>query len=480
MNLIKSIQLVVPLLLSLAFVLPAQAWGPQTQVAIVSTAVQLVSQDRTIPLGNLRNYVRQGATISAEEQQALYPNFSVDPVNTIKSEMYLLQAVKSGRIDPYFAYRLGILGKLVAQATAPLANAAPEIKNAYYGDVDQVIGQVELNPGPRRTVDPNIYLEEVLREARGQDQTISSDYQSGQGFAGTARAALGIDASRSVNAVADILYTTLVENASLASVSANTKRDYFQRGVAFYLKRNNLAEAGNLYNRVESLGLMTPDYRKALGDLYYDSENFERAVEIYETVLLENPGRRDVSERIAAYFNQIGQEAQEAGRLEEAREAFERAGTADMLDARSRRNVLDVQDQIAARDARHTAASIALERGEALLINAQEAALNGSYANAITFLREARMRFEDVPAEFDPLWQQAEQNKKIVDAHMRDYTALFIEGAQELSGTGFELSAPLLAETTPDVDEQALRTLLQSLYNGAVEQLGEQLTQTAP
>ena len=479
MNLLKSFRTAAALW-TLAAALPAMAWGPQTQVAIVSTAVQLVSQDRTMPLRNLRDYVRQGAALSAEEIQALYPAFSTDPVNTIKSEMFLLQAVKSDRIDPYFAYRLGILGKLVARATAPLGDAPEDIQNAYYSDVDEVINQVALNAGPRRTVDANIYLEEVRAEARGQDQTISSDYQTGQGFGGTARAALAIDASRSVNAVADILYTTMLENASLASVSANPKRDYFQRGIAFYLERGNLTEAHNLYERVESLGLMTPDYRKTLGDLYYDSENFERAVEIYETVLVEDPGRRDVAERIAAYFKRMGEEAQQAGRLEAAEEAFNRAGVADMLDAEARRRVLNVQDEIAARDARRDAASNALERGQALLVSAQEAALDGNYANAITYLREARARFDEVPTEFDPLWQQADQNKKIVDAQMRDYTALFIDSAQGLSGTGFELSAPLLAETTPDVDREALRSLLQSLYNGAVEQLGQQLTQTNP
>src|SRR5690606_33139758 len=113
-------------------------------------------------------------------------------------------------------------------------------------------------------------------------------------------------------------------------------------------------------------------------------------------------------------FKQVGEEAQAAGRLEEAREAFEKAGAADMLDAQARRNVLRVQDEIAARDARRAAASNALERGQALLANAQEAALDGNYANAITALRQARAHFDEVTSEFENLWQEADRNKKIV------------------------------------------------------------------
>ena len=87
----------------------AFAWGSRTQLTIVSAAVRLVSRDGSIPLARLDHEIQRGA--SAERPPYLV---TANAVNTIESEMYLLQAMRSRRIDPYYAYRLGALGRLVS------------------------------------------------------------------------------------------------------------------------------------------------------------------------------------------------------------------------------------------------------------------------------------------------------------------------------------------------------------------------------
>src|SRR5690606_33593746 len=133
-------------------------------------------------------------------------------------EMSLLQAVRSDRIDPYYAYRMGVLGKMVAQAVAPLADAPPNIKSAYYADVDGAIQGARLQNSQRKLVDPRPYFNGVIRDARSNAQTIILEYQAGDGFQGLAKNAVPGHASRAVAAVADVWHTIFATQVDYANV----------------------------------------------------------------------------------------------------------------------------------------------------------------------------------------------------------------------------------------------------------------------
>ncbi len=104
----------------LAFAAPAGAWGPKTQLAIVTNALHLLSKTSNIPLERLERHLRDGAMVSLSGLERIYARIEDDPTAAIESEMYLLETAQSGRVDPYFAFRLGTLGKLVAEAVSPM------------------------------------------------------------------------------------------------------------------------------------------------------------------------------------------------------------------------------------------------------------------------------------------------------------------------------------------------------------------------
>ena len=105
--------------------MPAWAWGARTRVAIVSTAARIMSRESGANLVKLEKDIKAGAAIAPSELTELTPIAATDPVGAIESQMYLLQSVGGGRVDPYFAYRLGVLGMLVAEATAPFDRPTP-------------------------------------------------------------------------------------------------------------------------------------------------------------------------------------------------------------------------------------------------------------------------------------------------------------------------------------------------------------------
>src|SRR5688500_15464358 len=118
--------------LSLLGAAAAHGWGPRTQLTIVSSAANLITKETGVALNRMDSELNAGAMVPYETLSAQYPELPDNPVPAIEAEMYLLQAVRGERVDPYFAYRLGILGKLVAEATAPLRAVSATYRNLYY------------------------------------------------------------------------------------------------------------------------------------------------------------------------------------------------------------------------------------------------------------------------------------------------------------------------------------------------------------
>ncbi|HIJ66156.1 MAG TPA: hypothetical protein HPP77_09425, partial [Candidatus Hydrogenedentes bacterium] len=205
----------------LAVVVPAAtagAWGPRARLAIVDTATHILAREERIPLNNLERSILDGASVPAGALTTLCPHAETDPIRAIEAEMGLLQRMYRGRVDPYLAFRLGVLGKLVAQVSAPMATAGATYGNLYYADADTQITGVSLQPSARREVEPLGYFRGVQQAATANDEAIVRDYKRGVGFDGVAKGAFAAHANRSVDAVADVWHTILTQRVKLTNV----------------------------------------------------------------------------------------------------------------------------------------------------------------------------------------------------------------------------------------------------------------------
>jgi tetratricopeptide (TPR) repeat protein len=470
MNLrIPSFLLVV---LGAGFPAPAFAWGPVTEQAIVTTAVRVISKEGIVQLSKLERDVREGAGVSPEVMLKLYPDFAAGPVRTVESEMYLLDAVRGDVIDPYFAYRLGVLGRLVAQISSPLLNDNPTYRDRYYADVEDQIQQVNLKPSARAQVDPVVYFERVQRLANARRDMIIKDYQDGLGFTGLAKAALPEDASRSLDAVLDVWYTILTRNVAHANISDSQLREYVISALGFYIKRHNENEIDLTYRRLEPLTTKTPNMAKRIGDMFYDGEFYERAIKEYQDVLAAEPRRKDVVEKIAAYYVKAGEDALAAKRLEQAHEAYAKAAQTDPLHPLAEAKRLEVERLIAERDARHEAVSRYIEEAAGLQTQAEQLTMQRKFSEAMTALKEAQKAYEKVADEFPMERQAAAMGMANIASRLRELKGEMVQNAQSLSGAGFNLDARRLAVTSAkNLDEQALRSLLNARLDAELDTL---------
>ena len=459
-----------------AFVLgpavPAMAWGPKANVAIVSTAARLISKESGVPLANLEKDIRSGAEASSGEIDALISGAGVNPVGAIESEMYLLQAVRGARVDPYYAYRLGVLGALVAQVSGPLQGSNPTYRNLYYADVEANIDQVSFQNAKRVQVDPASYFGDVIQAAGQRQDLILSDYRSGVGFKGVAGTALSEDASRSVNAVADVMLTVLRGTVTVTNISQGQIRDYILNAVQFFLARGNDAETESAYKKLVDLGFANADLQKQIGDMFFDAGKYERAMQEYQAVLAKDPARKDVIERIAEYYVRVGDGALAEKKLEAALEAYTNALNANMLHPTAQSKKLEVEAMIADRDARQLAAQQAIGEGDDLVRQAEQLVFKREFTEALNLLRQAQARYGTVTDEFANEARQARSGQLQASNRLSQLQKDVVSNASSLSGLG---SSGAVREeaiaAAQQVDQEALKRLLQAQYQAEIERL---------
>jgi len=459
----------------------AYAWGPISRSSMVSAAAHVLGQDPSFTLTRLSRYITQGTELAQADFDKLHPLFKVDPIGAIQREMVLLEAIRGDRIDPYYAFRLGALGRMVADATAPLATAnAGALREKYYKDVETSIGRAGLEMSPRKVVDPRPYFSFVQAQASSNDTTIELEYRSGAGFAGIARGSLPADASRSVNAVADVWYTVLTARASAFDQPAAAKRDYILGSIAFYLKQKNMAETEASYATAEAQGLMDINLRKAVGDLFFDNAMYDRSIVEYQKILASDPTRRDVIERVARYYELTGDDASKLDKLEVARDAYAKAQEADKLHPDAQRKLLNVEAKIFARDERLTAQRMSIEQARSLENRAEEAVNRRDYARAISLLRDAEDRYAEVTDEFPAESKDATTGRRTVQMRTKELKQELIDNSASLSGSGAAFDVRQIAEQSPNVSQEALKKMLQAEYDSAVRALGNQMDQAQP
>ncbi len=431
----SKISLIVVLLCSV-FAFTAAAWGPRAQTTLVLAAAHMLSKENAVPLTRLIDHIRSGADVSPTVFEQLMPDATKDPLRAIQDEMALLQTVRGSSIDPYMAYRLGVLGKLVARITSPMLTADPRYRNLYYADVENAIANCPLKSSPRRDVDPAVYFAGVQHEAAVRTDVIEKEYQAGVGFRGVAGQSLSQDVSRSVNAIADVWFTILQGKAQVASISDSRIREYYVDALEYYLARRNTAAVSATYDKLTSIGAQTPEMRKRIADMFFDAEQYERAIQEYRAVLTEQPGRKDVMQRLSEYFKRRGDDAMKAGKLEAAREAFMEAAESDKLDPQAQELLIEAERRIADRDERKKAAQTALEQAFAAEKRAEDSLRRSDFAGAIAQLTEAEQLYGSVSDEFPEERRAAQNGVNNVIKRKNQLRDELLRNAQNFSGSG--------------------------------------------
>lgn len=438
----------------------AQGWERDTQLVIVTTSMHMLAKGGLVQLPKLQNEIQEGAGAGTQMQAQLYPALSSGAERAVEAEMYLLEAMRGSSLDPYFAYRLGALGSMVASLTAPLNASKSAYKEQYFSDAAANVRRVVFKPSARKLVDPVPYLERVKNLANQRNDMLIKDYQEGLGFNGVAKSALVEDFSRSVDAVADVWNTILTANVAHAGISTAQKTEYVVSAMQFYLARGNANEIDNNYVRLTQVVPKSPQLAKRIGDMFYDAKLFERAIKEYAIVLAAEPRRRDVVEKIGAYYVSVGDDHLDDNHLELALDAYTKAAEQDPLNTVAEARRIETEALIGERDARLAASRRYIEEAAQFQRQAEELQQQSRFADAFGRLKDAEARYSMVSGEFVTESQAANAGLANITTQLKELKTLLIENSQSLSGSGFSYTFQQQAvKNGQEISKQALMKL---------------------
>ncbi|NLV42629.1 MAG: hypothetical protein GXY15_15570 [Candidatus Hydrogenedentes bacterium] len=454
----------------------ANAWGPRTQTAIVTTAAKLVSKAGNAPISKMDEHILAGVALPLSEITARHPEFATDPVSVIEQEMALLSAARRGRVDVYFAHRLGILGKMICAVTAPLAGAEVTWRNMYYADADNAIAGLRLKEFPRKEVDPKSYFVRLQGEMTLNSELIEKQYKDGVGFKDVAATTFPADASRSVAAVADVWWTVLTSRTVPGGVSEAQLQEYVLAAQDYLIQRGNLQELEAAVAAHRQLTPFTADMDARVGDMLLAAGYEDRAIAAYETVLAAAPDRKDVAKKVADYYVGKGNGLLQDGRLEDARDAFAAAAKANPLHPEAEAKRLEAEAQITARDGRQAAHRDALSRADELRAMAEQEAARSYYAEAISFLQQAEAAYQEVTDEFPSEAQQRTRGLRDVRDLLNQWKQSLKGSAPTYSGRGFteDLNSAVQAGMK-GLEQEALAEMADKAHAAEIERLTKEM-----
>ncbi|MBI5094759.1 MAG: hypothetical protein HZB26_20270, partial [Candidatus Hydrogenedentes bacterium] len=220
----------------------------------------------------------------------------------------------------------------------------------------------------------------------------------------------------------------------------------------------------------------TPDLRKRVGDMFFDAKKYDRAMKEYEAVLAAEPGRRDVMERIAAYYITQGDAATKEDKLEDALAAYGKAAQADQLNANAQTLRIAAEKRVAERDARLANDQATLEKAIDFENQAEKQAAQNGLVPAMHFLRLAKEQYQSVTDEFptERLAKSAGINN--VEKKMQELQVKLGANAQSFSGSGFGADAYYQASSAAKLlGAQTLRAMASAEYKAEAKKSRDEI-----
>jgi len=461
------------------------AWGPRATEGIARTTARVLPPDLGGAVRDYEDEIVAGATIAETELLKRFPHYRLeDPILTVDAEIDLLRAAAAQGLSPYLAYRMGVLGWFVATMNQPFfvvpdSRADTRLKRRYDADADAFAGDIPYKSAKRQyIVDVRAYFEERRGYLEDAEALIASDYDAGAGFKGYGKRSLDVHFSNAINAVADVWYTVLGEEAvsTRAATETISLREYYVDAIGFYLKRGDDERAGAAFAFLDSAGALDADTLKKAADEYYENARYARAVSMYRTVLEGSPRRTDVRKRISDYFFSEGLALLEQRRYQEAEIAFDEVLRNDMGRGDAREKKLEAARLLAERNERLALIQRRVEDASRSAGAAARAEAQRKFAEAVALYRNATNMYRQVSDEFEDEYLAASAAARQIEAKIQRLKEQLVEEVRALQYGAVKEQAREVIQSSSEQESRIFATrLVQDEHGDKVKSLSARL-----
>lgn len=449
----------------------ANAWGPNSQKAIVFTSLEVLDQLYHDPFKSedvdYRSDVIQGAIADRGiliSELKKYDRSAV--INAVGAEMLLLREMAKRGVDSYFAYRMGRLGGLVSDVFLPYSfetdPAGQRLLAQLQADIDSHLSTYKLGPRPKQLeyiTSITSYIEDNQTFFQDAKFMIKSDYEKGIGYDGYMKAGGQKLFEGAVYAVAHVWYTVMREKGTwrLAAETQVPPSDaavveYLVREIEYQLKeKHNVKEADKAYNELTALDQRTQSVYERIGDAYYALDSVDarnRAVQEWDAALTMNGANRErILGKLSAHYLEQGKELftestkpdAPSETLQLALNAFTRALEYDRSDREAANLINETQIAITERNERQQLAIQTVASTEAVLREAEASFASEQNEEALAKYEKAILVAGQVSPEFP---EQAQAAKDAMDTANRMISRIIrrvLDQAQDMIDEGDRL-----------------------------------------
>ncbi len=419
----------------------AMAWGPRARRVICSTAFQVIRDANSdafkTPKNNYEGDVLSGARLGAEVLAGSVPmNSEEEMIAAIDNEIQLLREVRQYGTGSYYAFRMGVLSTMVANAVVPFGMAwSPQdlqLQTRIEKNLDEHLNSYRfLATRPHRTYVRN--ASEYFRTNRqfyaDNKKMILDDYTRGKGYDGFLMRGGQAYFCRAIDAVADAWYTAFRIESSPNEVppSSPVVARYLVNQIGYLLnEKRNFHQANQAYKDFSAVNPDLWELCERVGDLYYaygtDAATL-RGINEWRIAHNNNgPHKRRVALKLSAHFMHVGNaylksaaqvESNEQA-LPNAREAFEQALEFDRRSDIAAQKLNETRIAIREREERRTLAIRLISAIEQVVAQAERSRLNKEFGTAISSYSTARNQLNEYMSGMDEFKEQHEAAQQLV------------------------------------------------------------------
>lgn len=467
----QSVSYVVLALLAAGLLWPANVypWGTRAMRSVTGMALQVLKYDfpTTFRPGgvvgpNFERDVMSGASDGWQVLARRVPlNSDSEVIEAVASEIQLLREARRYGPTPYFAYRMGALGSLVAHAMLPYGfswtSEEHDLRRQIVADIERHIDGFDFRV-PQRNREFIRNAQDYFRNRRSfhaeDKRLIAHDYKVGLNYEGFMKQGGKAYFVRSVEAVADVWNTVLradvaVVGFTLEKPSPRTLTWYFVDEMEYLLNvKNNMFQVETVYGNFERVNPRLVEAYEELGDIFYANE--DRAVKLrgvaewQKAYDLGGPERSRIGRKLSghylregqAYLSRAGQPEAEDTDLNNALNAFERALNFDRTSDIAAEYIHDTHVAIRERNERLEVALSIIATGERIHEEANRYRDAGDFANAISTYRQSIGFFEAIDDEFRQQEQIARERIRRLRREIEDAIRDVIDTASQAVDEG--------------------------------------------
>lgn len=446
----------------------AFAWGPRARQAIALASVNLARQSFKTSDVSYEADILRGA---GDGVSALGGNFPLSSdeqaIDAVGLEIIILrEAIKNGG-GSHAAYRLGGLAALVSELMVPFGMVYDENERELAAEIEKdledhvaTFAYSPTHPNYHYLTNHRLYFQDRRTFYYPDKEIIADDYHRGIGPRGLLKSAVRAYFDKSIEAVTDVWYTTLViEPGTREYRPSNRQMAYYYISEIKYLLsvKQNPKFAERSYELFERYNPGLPMALVEIGDAFYalgvevektgSEEAFARG-QLIKTRGVEEwqkaqriPGdaRVAASQRLAKHFIEEGERLYARGLspegkdtdLPDALEAFKTALEYDLQNDIAASRVTETTEQITARRNRHELEQRFLDQASAAVKSAERSAVSKDFGAALSSYSQAINALGQVTVDFKDLNDRAREEMNKINTAVKQVISDVYASANE-------------------------------------------------